>query len=732
VSCGGPGAIRCLGLALSIYLTVAGWANAAVLGFDCDSGDGRQLRSVPCEVTLVPRRYTLPPIVIPPGQAIAVPPGAYDIRAGAPGLALVTNATVTVTPDGPPGHGAEIHLSPGGTVVLGGTLLPRHGAVELLSLSTGRVDTVFVDREHTLPFPAGKLVALGLARPGVVEGLSEPMTLGIGRQELIDRFEPARPGRGHALVAVAYGGSLELQDGVISLERNGQPVSSSIQTNKSPYRGYAAFYNLEAGEYAVHVISRYWNVPPTAVRVAASAATLVDAIPLRLKPKIAVSLNVDPSLAGAPREVSLYACPQADEGSTITPDIAKCRRIRSETTPTNVADLPFLDPGRYFVQFVAGGHRTGRWVEVGSEDIRTSLSIRPVRLHGEVTRAGRGISAALEFTNDDFLDAPEKISTESDEGGHYQAIVWSLSYLAHITPKDGEPGDSVEKAFFVPRGTEPEQDFKVPGEAAVVTVVDASSGQPIGSASVNCMGRRRQTDAEGRARFGALPPRRLECTATAEDHLDGTRTFDLTESDSDQVFSMELQRRSAENSFRALFPTGQAAAGTDAYIGFGTDAVNGFGGPHTVCDQTGLCSLGDRPPDSTPIYLVNAAAGLTVVAAGKALDDGTVVLQSAAPPFAVTLDTGTQPANERVMGMVFVDGVEVPNGLLRQLGAEFGAGPDVITVGRQEPVLRFGGLPAGVILLRIVTVNGASVGSVLAPPTEVPLPAPSAVHIELP
>ena len=136
-------------------------ALAANAVFHCERADNAN--SVPCSVRLVPSEPTKAVIEARPDKAVEIAPGRYEIRAGSPGFALASDASYTAreVPPGSPSDRVRLSLVPGGSVYIDPSAVPSPGAVQLVSLSTGKADVLFVDREREIPVPAGKLVAAG-------------------------------------------------------------------------------------------------------------------------------------------------------------------------------------------------------------------------------------------------------------------------------------------------------------------------------------------------------------------------------------------------------------------------------------------------------------------------------------------------------------------------------------------------------------------------------------------
>lgn len=175
---------------------------------------GRQ-PDVPCLLTLAPRDPRTPMVSGSTPNIIDVPVGVFDLRAtGDHGLAMARNLTITIaTEDLWEDHTkpVRIFLEPGGTIAITDTSLPPASAVQVLSLRTGRIDTVFVNRETELPFPSGDAIAIGSLGPHLYAGVTTPFMLRAEEHHEIRTFHKPQPGTSDVLLALEYGPTAEAE-----------------------------------------------------------------------------------------------------------------------------------------------------------------------------------------------------------------------------------------------------------------------------------------------------------------------------------------------------------------------------------------------------------------------------------------------------------------------------------------------------------------------------------------
>lgn len=171
-------------LATWVFFISACPALAGSAIFRCDRADNDN--QLACRVRLVPYDYTKATIAARSDEPIEIPPGRYEIRAGATGFALGSNVSYTSTEDvseSLPPHRVRLSLVPGGSVYVDPSAVPSPGAVQLLSFSTGKTDVLFVDREREIPVPTGQLVAVGLISPGKFLGITRIIQIQRGQKE---------------------------------------------------------------------------------------------------------------------------------------------------------------------------------------------------------------------------------------------------------------------------------------------------------------------------------------------------------------------------------------------------------------------------------------------------------------------------------------------------------------------------------------------------------------------
>lgn len=710
--------------------------HADQVSFRCVTGPTEQ--TVPCRVWLAPQDFHKPILGIKGGEFISVEPGGYDIRAGAPGLAMPTNRTLTVIPPVAPPYGAILHLVPGGSVAVTSAAASQSAAVEIISLVTGRVDTLFLSRERTVPFPAGKFVALGVGSPGKIIGVMRPEVVTAGDQTALTSFPPPHQGKSNVIFRIRYpGGSTgQPHDCVLQLQAgHGVLVNPQASTNKARDAYYGFFYDLPPGRYKIVLTSSKWMTSIGTITVTANTTTLNDTVTLKEKPGLKANLLFDSEIASLPRSVKVYTCREGElgPGTGTWPELDRCHLVRQATFSTDTTTITHLDPAWYFAAAEIGKLSVGHQVDLSDGNDATQLfAFHRVRLSGTVFLGDKPTAATLQFQSlDPWQDAGKTVA--DDEGG-YVFNFWCPApggYQARITPSTGDfPGPAKSLFRLDTEATLQHHDFHVPATQVVVQLTDAATGAPIPGAEIYCHGDQgvEEKKTEGSYQFPALPPGKQGCLADARGYIEKRHTIDVADSSAVQTFPLALTPNSGDKKFLAVMPDGSPAGGALLFTGMPPDMVNGTGVPGN-CDADGQCTVAGDPGDEEPLFLFHPGAGLMITSVGEAVGAETVTLPPAAGFLMIQLELGSQPAGEEIILAVSEGTLAVPNGILRRIGCR-----DAMMVGEGvEPSLN--GLAPGDYHISLYSIGKGSSRSapvLLVGPIDFSLPASAALDIALP
>src|SRR5450830_1202077 len=239
-------------LSVSLFLFPPPYVRASETRYRCITGEKRA--SVPCTVFLVPMDFNLPLVRVPSETDVTIEPGTYELRAAAPGLALPFNAILNVDTTPHPLRTAILLLQAGGSAVVAPTFVPAHGAAQLLSFSTGRIDTVFVDREHEAPFPAGEFIAVATPKPGIVAGVTDVLRLAPGAVAAATAIRLPTKGTGNLILGARFGAEnvdagADISALWLTSAADQSKHAPKAMTGKGRSAFHAVFYDLPPGSY---------------------------------------------------------------------------------------------------------------------------------------------------------------------------------------------------------------------------------------------------------------------------------------------------------------------------------------------------------------------------------------------------------------------------------------------------------------------------------------------------
>lgn len=705
--------------------------------FRCDKGE--RTWNVPCRVFLVPYDYQVPLIVASGGQTIRVSAGRYDLRAYSEGLALATNTTLTVTleeqSNGP--HGIGLTLGPGGTIAISPEALPPDGSVQLLSLSSGRVDTLFLERDRELPFPAGKAVAVLFAGPDKLIGVTSPFELAPRARSVVAGVHKPTDASGDIVVRVDFppgAFASEERDYRTTLQSTGSERQASVSTNKNSDSHYSVFFDVPAGSYSLSLESGHWWAKKIPIEVQAGRLVLDDHLAPQPKPSLKVVL--DSAVKPPTWKVSVYRCPEGELGPATAswPDLKRCSTFQNRETTSDQVALDHLDPAWVFVLVEAGLRRLGRQVDLTTGRDRTEhFDPRGVRVFGRVRRGKKDIAADLSFRNSDTEATEAEVRSAPD--GTYETFVSDEGlYRVTVRPAELELPDSPVFKLRILRHEDLERDFDIPSSSVHVVILDERTRKPIPKAEVLFVyagaGESRETDEQGEARLPPIAPGALKLGVGATGYARKTVTVSVEDQDAPQSAVVLLKPLQDEHSFRLLLPGGSPASSGIVFVGPYSEGFR----ERDDCDGEGICRLADRPGDEEMLFLFHPEAALTVARGSDTLGS-TVTLRPPGGELKIEVQRGQTSASCVLRVQVFLEGVPVPRFLLAVLGTVLGRNYQTMLFPNFQQPLVIQGLPVGPVVIGIAPAEGADRRcgeGWLIEPFEVQLPTPSPPHVQLP
>lgn len=622
-------------------------------------------------------------------------------------------------------------LVPGGTVEIPEKVVPSAGAAYVLSLTTGRLDAVFVDRDRVIPFPAGETFAVALQGPGQFLGATKPFAVERNKATELPRYYRPKPGTGIGIVGINYPAGAGSDQKDLRLAAGGSPADLSVLSLPADTH-YFVFYDLPRGRLPLTLESRYWRLGERSLDITSGRVSLDRNTTVTSRPSLFMTIAGDLP-AKTPVRITILDCEQGqfETGKGYWPDATRCSEFwKGEATEATA--VHHMGPRWYFVVAEADGERLGKRVDFRAGQDRTEV-FRFVRsrVFGQVYRGKKGVPAAIRVEENDTgrLEA----ETQSGSDGSYEVRLWAPKWVAaHIRPLDREESDSFIVRFEV--RADLEKDFVVPDTDVRVLLRDAETRQPLaGRVSFTQAGASAEREAadDGEARLPPLGPGLFKCEVSSEGHKPEVREFVIADQPEAQSFTVFLKPLREENSFLAILPTGIPAGAADVFVGsYGSTFRE-----HGRCAENGWCRLAEDPPDEELLFVFHRDSGLTVARAGDVLGSRELYLRPPGGMLKVLPQRGARAANASLELRVGLDGVQLPPFLFAVMGTRLS------TVHRYNLPPGFHefeipGLPAGIAVLSVVARPLGSPSShpaeVLLAGREVMLPAIGPVLIPLP
>lgn len=696
----------------------------------------------PCSVCLVPYSFGKAHLCTPDRVTLSIPPGRYEFRAWSKSknLVLARNTSLTVQPDDTNRDGKPyvtlIDLASSGTVVVKPGTIPSTGAAQVLSLATGRVDTLFIEREHEIPFPVGATIAMGIKGRNQLLGVTRPFEITMGATKVIDGFGRAPKGRGDLLIRFDFQEDRPLevkQDVELTLTQGATAIKPNAATNLPKDAHYSFFYGLPAGRYSVSVASKFWRIAPAFVDVKSEEFIIADQIPILFKPNLQVEIHDLAPPGEGPYRIALYECKQLGPGTALWPDLKSCSAVRTVAV-SREATFSGLDPRWYFVLAEVGKRKAGAHVDLREGlNRKEQITFRRTHVHGLVVRGGTALVADLRFQNVDDL---ESTFVRSGADGSFEADLFTAGvYKVGVAPPASPP--EREAKFDIDLQAMPEdlkRDFELPRADVGLKVLDERSRQPIDGASVSFVvggnGQILTTDSLGEVSLPPVPAGSFSCSAEAKGHRPERATLRIADVDGLQKFEILLKPLRDDLSFRVVSASGGAVASPMLFGRFdGTKFLL-----IQPCDGDGLCRFSDQPGPDETMFLAQKDAGLTVFNVGTALDQGSVTMRNPGGRLRIPVRRGPQTAGAMLEIEVSLTGTYVPlQGLVMvsSIAQAMDARPILQSGG--EDVFVLAGLPVGTVTCHIsqLSTTGTPATPVVEP-FSVGLPQQQTSTVSLP
>lgn len=733
---------------------------AEAVFFVCERADGVE---VPCRVWLVPADRESAPVQIASGRRHPTAAGKYFVRAESPDGVLTAPAAVVVTEDRDGGEEARpdrLHLRPGARLEVPRAILGDTGAVHLLSLENGSIETLFLAQRRFSLARAGRAIVVGLAGPNRVAGVTRPFAVPAGGVVETPPFSMPSGASGHVILSWQFpAGDEAPTDDLCPLLRRGEETLKPAETHFDRDRlRWAVFYDVPQGEWSSLVVSRLWRANPSSVHVEAGRTTFLDPVALKRRPALSLRLDRAGELAGKPFAVTVYRvgeaeCEPARIEARLLPDL-KGDGAESEAERSGVSDVArveHLDPGCFVSAFECEGRRTHVVSLLREEDAQVTGRLVPIRITGTLRWSGEDGPGFLRFTH--LNDGAVEDEVEAATDGTFRASLWQPGYFSvRITPTDGGP--AATKRLHIPAGTEVEEvGFDVPAGTFRYRVVDAASAEPVPAAALCCLPglegdlNRAEADEEGRIRFRLAaptasaapgPPRRLSFRVSAEGYE--PEDVEITSLEPPAAEStVRLQKRDEETEFTALLPDGSAAGAAMVFLSPpGVPADDVARSQSSRCDQMGVCPLASTFSAGQPVAVVHPRAGVTMATVGELRRTGVLQLLPAAGGLDLRLSRGAESLQKVLSVVVVLRGLEVPVAALQTAnllaGAVGVAGAQRDAGGNPDALLRTSLLPPGAARVFVLARTRGASGpvEVAMTPVEVWIPHDRMLEASLP
>jgi hypothetical protein len=667
--------------------------------------------------------------------AVEVPIGAYDVRATAGSFVLARNLNLTLTSDElaeqEVSKRIRLLLEPGGAIAIASPALHPDSAVQLLSLRTGRADTVFLARERELPFPAGDVVAIGFLAPGEYAGITLPFALHQDEIHEIHAFHAPRAGTGDVLVAAESGPTVDYERDVLLVLRAGErvfrPGAATYEVAKEHFF-YFVFYDVPEGTYTLTAESNTFTMTPAALHVSAGKLNFPEGYELFRKPIIVADRECDPPGETSSWTTKILTCPEPEvmNGTRLAPESGACRVLVERASSDDRQVLGPFDAGLYYLQAARLGHEEGRWVDLRSPgDHRETFSFEKMRFEGAITRGKRPISADIELR--DLRTDHVLAHAQASADGVFSTHLWSpADAVVSITPVPGSPDETKEFTVVIPRGATFRQAFVIPDTQWHAHVFNERSSQPIPKASVQFASEsgqeQRLTDQEGNATLPPMPAGGLKVGVIAAGFERVIKQVELADTTAEQAFEFPMRPVEDQASITLLLSDGRPAWGGRLL------RLDQSGEPITVeCDDQGVCRFGEPPAGGITLYGIHPEGGLTPFLAEEAVRRRSVALLAGVGALSLRLHRGPLTREANLLVQVEIGGALIPTRILQAAASYFGQVATPYSFSHREaPVLLYGlpGSPIRVSFLRLGEGGGPA-----AQPSPIPGDAPHEISV---
>ncbi len=597
----------------------------------------------------------------------------------------------------------------------------------MLSLTTGRTDTLFVDREREIPFPVGQTVAVGSRGPRDPIGVTPPFDVRQGDRIRVPSFHVTPPG--HADVMLSFQRPSAMTEGEfeqlkVIFHGGGAPVDASRSTVKDRPYHYSLFYDVAAGHYEALLGSALWRMSPSGIDVGTAPILILENLAVLPAPSLEIALRG----AASKVKVRLFECSGQGfgEGLGVWPDLRSCDLYKEAETRGPSVSLPGIRAAWNFLVLETEGRRVGRELDFRHGDDRSeTFSLGKLHLTGRVIANERGVPAGLSF--EDYSGLSQTVSASADDEGEFHASLWGDTFFrVTVKPRTGDPATFL-LGTRTHSGEDMTHDFVLPTTRIEVHVTDEKTGAPVSGAALGYVvaGSSDETTADdtGEATLPAQEPGLFEFGVSAAGYKSAKASLDVLPGRDSQRVDVALSPLDPAHTIRVLLPDGSPASGAGLF--YGPNAINRFS-----CDADGLCQLAERPADDELLFVVHPKAGLTIERAADALAAGTVSLLPAGGVLRLLPKRRSGVGDGPLHLVVMVAGVAVPDFVLAAI-ANMISQPYRNSIRQPGPadfvVL---GLPAGEIGV-VITGVGSNSAAPLSDPMMVRLPQGGPEEIDL-
>jgi hypothetical protein len=718
--------VRGVGVALLLW-----WATGALgareLTFTCNRG--RDDERVPCTVTLVPHVFTSPLIITKSGVPLEVPLGIYDVRAGAPGLAVRDTLTLQLDQPTADPHRVVLTLGVGGRIRLAPDLVPPGGAAQVLSLPTGRVDTLLVDRDKDLPFPAGDVVVTALSGPDQFLGMTEPFGLAAGAEKEVERVHHPAKGTSDLIVKFDYEVSTNPGDAQVMLHGTKRDVAARAASDSRTH--YSFFYGVPWGTYEIQLASKYWWAKKRTITLEKNSPLIDEDLQISRKPSLTLAPVEEDS--GRTFAYSVYDCDQSLFGpfTGARPDKDKCRVVREGKTGGTVV-VRNLDPTWYFVTMSRGHADLAEQVDMrDGKDQRLTPRFRDTVVSGHVRRSGEGLAAEILVESEEARETIESLPT--DPGGAYEVLLPEHQVFRFTVRPLSDPDETAPIFQLATSGVSMERDFDLPSTKPLIVVLEKGSEAPIARATVAFTqagsSEERVTNDLGEVSLPALPEGRHKIQVSAEGFKPEVVEVALEVRQQDGAQRIPIHLKGQHLSLRIRLPNGTAPERSAAFLlAAGASAVL----EKEPCDDSGMCNFAEDPPPSGLLIGAGVGGGLTVASAASAFERGEVTLQPEGGVLRVAVTRGAESRRSLLYLIVSVDGIVVPESVIASTANLLLKGYRLFLQADNPQVLEVPGLPAGEVSVTLVPIDESKRQTGRETSARVSLPRSNPVGLSLP